>query len=256
MIQPYLILVASSSIVGVLMRRKKLNIVAKQVQRKFEREQQKLNRDSRADNLLRSRLSLEEKSKKIQERVAEIGLLIRKADTHFAREEWKEVEKILIQVLGLDKHNPKANRMLGLVYLHRENWKKAELIFQNLVELEPKDATHFGNLGLSFYRQKKFPLARESYKNAVRIDSHKALRWLSLGQVYLQLKDFENATSAFKNAVKRDHRNLDFLFALAEAYEKDKNTKAALKTFERILELSPYNNEVKLKIKKLELQIY
>ena len=255
MIQPYLILVASGGIVGTLMRRKKLNVVAKQVQRKFEREQQKLNRSSRADNILRSRISLEERSHKIQEQVAEIGLLMRKADTHFAREEWRDVEKILIQVLALDEHNPKANRTLGLVYLHREDWKKAELIFQNLVELEPKDATHFGNLGLAFYRQKKYPLARESYENAVRIDGHKAPRWISLGQVYLRLKDFESAIGAFKNAVKRDHRNLDFLFALAEAYEKGGNAKAALKTFERILELSPYNDEVKSKIKKLESEI-
>ena len=254
MIQPYLILVSAGGIVGTLMRRKKLNLVAKRVQRKFEREQQKLNRSSRAENILRSRLSLEEQSHKIQEQVAEIGLLMRKADTHFARQEWRDAEKILIQIIALDEHSPKANRLLGLVYLHREEWRKAELIFQNLVELEPKDATHFGNLGLAFYREKKYPLAREAYENAIRIDGHKAPRWLSLGQVYLQLKDFENAITAFKNAVKRDHRNLDFLFALAEAYEKGENTKAALKTFERILELSPYNNEVKIKLRKLESQ--
>jgi cytochrome c-type biogenesis protein CcmH/NrfG len=252
MIQPYLILVAAGGITGIFLRRKKLNVLAKQVQRSFEREQQKLNRESRSENLLRSQISLEEKSRKIQESLGQISVLMRKADTHFAREEWKESEKILIQVIALDEHSLKANNLLGLTYLHREEWKKAELIFQKLIELEPKAASHFGNLGLAFYKQRKYPLAREAYENAIRIDAHKSSRWLSLGQVFLKLKDFGAAAESFKNAVKRDHRNLDFLFALAEAYELGKNLKAATKTYERILELSPYNDEVKQKLKELE----
>jgi len=252
MIQPYLILVASGGITGIFLRRKKLNVLAKQMQRKFEREQQKLNRQSRADNLLRSQLSLEEKSQKIQERLGEIAVLMRKADTHFAREEWKEVEKILIQVLALDEHNIKANNLLGLTYLHREEWKRAELIFQKLIELDPKGSSNFGNLGLAFYKQRKYPLAREAYENAIRIDPHKPSRWLSLGQVFLKMKDFGAAAESFKNAVKRDHRNLDYLFALAEAYDLGGNVKAGIKTYERILELSPYNEEVKQKLKKLK----
>ncbi len=255
MIQPYLILVASGGIVGILSHRGKLNILAKQVQRQFEREQQKLNRESRSENLLRSQISLEEKSHKIQESLSQIAILMRKADTHFSREEWKEAEKILIQILALDEHSIKANNFLGLTYLHREEWRKAELIFQKLIELEPKVASHFGNLGLAFYKQNKYSLAREAYENAIRIDAHKASRWLSLGQVFLKLKDFRAAAESFKNAVKRDHRNLDFLFALAEAYELGKNLKTAVKTYERILELSPYNEEVKQKLKELEPKI-
>ncbi len=255
MIQPYLILAAGSGIAGIFLRRKKLNVLAKQVQRQFEREQQKLNRESRSENLLRSQISLEEKSQKIQERLGQISVLMRKADTHFTREEWNPSEKILIQIIALDEHNIKANNLLGLTYLHREEWKKAELIFQKLIELEPKEASHFGNLGLSFYRQRKYSLAREAYENAIRIDGQKASRWLSLGQVYLKLKDFGAAAEAFKNAVKRDHRNLDYLFALAEAYDASKNLKAAVKTYERILELSPYNEEVKGKLQILEAKI-
>ncbi|MFH1375696.1 MAG: tetratricopeptide repeat protein [Patescibacteria group bacterium] len=252
MLQPYLILAASGGIAGILYRRKKLNFMAKQMQRRFEREQQKLNRVSREENLLRAQLSLEDKSRKIQERLGEISVLMRKADTHFARQQWKDTEKILVQVLAIDEHNIKANCLLGLSYLHREDWRKAELFFKKLIDLEPKEATHFGNLGLSFYHQNKYALAREAYENATRIDGHKTSRWLSLGQVYLKLRDYSAAAEAFKNAVKRDHRNLDYLFALAEAYEAGKNEKAALKTYERILELSPYNEEVREKLKKLE----
>ena len=255
MIQPYLILVAGGGIAGILLRRKKLNLLAKRVQRKFEREQQKLNVSSRSENLLRSRISLEEKSRKIQESLGQISVLLRKAETHFARAEWRQAEKILIQIIALDEHNPRANLFLGLTYLHREEWKKAEIIFQKLTELEPKDARHFGNLGLAFYRQKKYSLAREAYENAIRLDATKPGRWLSLGQTYLKLKDYTEAESAFKNAVKRDHRNLDYLFALAEVYELAKNLKAAVKTYERILELSPYNEDVKKKLKELEPKI-
>ncbi|MFH0834672.1 MAG: tetratricopeptide repeat protein [Patescibacteria group bacterium] len=255
MIQPYLILVASGGIAGVLLRRKNLNLVTKQFQRKFEREQQKLNVESRSENLLRSRLSLEEKSRKIQESLGEISVLLRKAETHFARAEWRDAEKILIQIIALDEHNSKANLFLSLTYLHREEWKKAELILQKLIELEPKEAKHFSNLGLAFYHQKKYPLAREAYESALRLDATSPSRWLSLGQIYLKLKDFAAAEEAFKNAVKRDHRNLDYLFALAEAYELAKNGKAAVKTYERILELSPYNEVVKEKLAILEPKI-
>lgn len=255
MIQPYLILIASSGIAGIFLRRKKLNVISKQIQRKFEREQQKLNLKSHSENLLRSQISLEEKSRKIQESLGQIAVLLRKAETHFARAEWRDAEKILIQIIALDEHNLKANLFLGLTYLHREEWKRAELIFEKLIELEPKEARHFGNLGLAFYQQKKYPLSREAYENAIRLDTTKPTRWLSLGQVYLKLKDFVEAENAFKNAVKRDHRNLDYLFALAEAYELARNLKAAVKTYERILELSPYNEIVKEKLKELEPKI-
>lgn len=252
MIQPYLILASGLAITGVLQRRKKLNLKVKQVQRQFEREQQKMNDTSRAENLLRARISLEEKSHKIQESIVQINILMRKAETQFAREEWAKAEKNLVQVLSFDEHNLKANRLLGLTYLHRGEWKKAELIYKNLFDLEPREASHYGNLGLAFYHQAKYPFAREAYKNALRIDDKKASRWVSLGQVYLKLKDFTSAQDAFAHAVKLEGRNLEYLFALAEACELGANIKYARKTYERILELSPYSEEAKEKLAKLE----
>lgn len=252
MIQPYLILVSGIGIFGILQHRKKLNLKTKQIKRQLEREQRKLNMATRAENLLRSRVSLKEKSRKLQESLAQIGVLMRKAETQFAREEWKDAERNLVQVLSFDEHNIKANRLLGFTYLHRGEWKRAELVFKKLIELEPKGATHFGNLGLAFYRLGKYPLAREAYLNATRLDGSKAARWMSLGQIYLKLKDFEAAASAFRRAVKIDHRNLDYLFAFAEAHESGSNYAAAAKVYEHILDLSPYNEGAKERLTQLK----
>lgn len=254
MVQPYLILTSGLGIAGILYRRSKLSLHEKRLQRKFEREQRGAASVSRRKNPLRERLTLEEKSHKIQSSLTQVTSFLRKAELHFARQEWKETEKFLIQALALDEHNIKVNRLLGLTFLHQGEWPRAELIYKKILELEPKEASHFGNLGLAFYHQKKYPLAREAYLSAIRLDDKKANRWISLGQIYLKLKNTPAAVGSFQSAVRLDRNNLDYLTALAESYELAEKRPEAIQTYEKILSLSPYNESAKDKMANLKLE--
>lgn len=248
MIQPYLVLVSAAGIAGILTRRYRLGHRERALQKSFEREQRKAAVAARAENPLRARITLEEKALQVQTNLAQVSSFLRRAETHFARGEWDETEKLLIQALALDEHNTKINRLLGLTYLHEGEWKKAELLFKKLVDVEPQEASHHGNLGLSLYHQNQLPPARAAYETALKLDDQKAARWVSLGQVCLQLTDYPAAIRAFRQAVDLEKKNTDYLTALAEAYELNSQQKAAVATYEKILEIAPYHEEIKARL--------
>jgi len=245
MIQPYLILAASTGLAGLLYRRYQQVIHDTKHQREFEREKRRIAKESRGQNELRARLTLEEQSSKIQDSLAKVSMFLRKADMYYAREDWNETEKYLVQALALDEHNIKAYRLLGLTYLQQGEWKKAELIYQQLIEMEPTEASHYGNLGLALYYSEKYETAREAYEAAITRDSKKPSRYISLGQVCLRLGDHTAAIKSFQHAVQLDKRNIEYLLALAEALEETGDSDAALKTYEKILDISPYNEAVR-----------
>lgn len=251
MLQTYLVLAASAGLAGLVYRRHRLTREALHIQRNFEREQRRQTAAARSENELRARLTLEEQSRKIQDSLTAVAMFLRKAETHFAKEEWRETEKLLLQSLALDEHNPKANRLLALAYLHQGEWKKAELICQKLIKIEPKEPSHYGNLGLALYYQDSFTAAQSAYKQALTLDATKASRWVSLGQVCMKLTDFAGATDAFFRAVKLDRKNIDYLLALGESYTAAGEREKAVKAYEQVLDISPYNDDAKHRLAEL-----
>jgi len=248
MIQPYLILAASTGLAGLLVRRHQQIVHDTQHQREFDREKKKKDKAARGQNELRARLTLEEQSNKIQDSLAKVSMFLRKADMYYAREDWAETEKYLVQALALDEHDTKAHALLGLTYLQQGEWRKAELIYQQLLEIEPDAAGHYGNLGLAFYYSEKYKQARAAYEEAIIRDSKKPSRYVSLGQVCLRLGDHTAAIESFRHAVRLDKKNIDYLIALAEAHEEAHDNSAALKNYEKVLDISPYNEMVKERI--------
>lgn len=251
MIEPYLILGSGAGLAALLWRRHRLEKSEHEASRHLARQKNIEAAKSRTENALRARISLEEKSRELANAAGQVRHLLRKAETHFSREEWRDAEKFLVRALALDEYNLEANRLLGLSYLHQGSWTRAEQVFEILISLAPEEASHFANLGLALYYQDKFEPAQEAYQKSIQLDDSKAARWVSLGQVRLKLADDPGAARAFEQAVERDKKNLEYRLALAEALELSGQKEAAVAQLREVLNLSPYHEEAQARLREL-----
>lgn len=167
-----------------------------------------------------------------------------KADTHFSRNELDEALPLLLAVIDADPSHLDAHHKLGLLFMKKGEFSQAELYFSQLVNLK-QDPIYFSNLGAALYQQQRLVEAAEAYENAIALDDKRAERLQSLAQVYYELGDDEKALHYFERAARRKPKDTDLKLILADYYERLVRLEDAIAALENILELDPYNDELK-----------
>lgn len=171
-----------------------------------------------------------------------------KADTHFSRNELDEALDLFLAVLESDPSHLDAHHKLGLLFMKKGEFPQAELYFSKLVNLK-QDPIYFSNLGAALYQQQRLIEAAEAYENAIALDDKRAERLQSLAQVYYELGDDEKALHYFERAARRKPKDTELKLILADYYERLVRLEDAIAALENILELDPYNDELKDRLK-------
>lgn len=174
-----------------------------------------------------------------------------KADAHLSRNEFDEALPLLLAVIAAEPDHLEAHHKLGLSYLKQGDFPQAELYFSKLVNLK-QDPVYFSNLGAALYQQQRLVEAAEAYENAIALDDKRGERLQSLGQVYYELGEDEKALHYFERASRRKPKDVELKLILADYYERLVRLEEAIETLEGILELDPYNEEVKKRLKLLQ----
>lgn len=191
-----------------------------------------------------------------EDRVAKAELLgtvrktYMKADTHLSRNEFEEALPLLLAVIEAEPDHLEAHHKLGLAFMKQADFPQAELYFSKLVNLK-QDPVFFSNLGAALYQQQRLVEAAEAYENAIALDDRRGERLQSLGQVYYELGEDDKALHYFERAARRKPKDIDLKLILAEYYERLVRLDEAIETMEGILELDPYNDEIKKRLKLL-----
>lgn len=167
-----------------------------------------------------------------------------KADTHFSRNELDEALPLLLAVIDADPSHLDAHHKLGLLFMKKGEFPQAELYFSQLVNLK-QDPIYFSNLGAALYQQQRLVEAAEAYENAIALDDKRAERLQSLAQVYYELGDDEKALHYFERAARRKPKDTELKLILADYYERLVRLEDAIAALENILEMDPYNDELK-----------
>ncbi|MBU1018660.1 MAG: tetratricopeptide repeat protein [Patescibacteria group bacterium] len=170
--------------------------------------------------------------------------LMKKGEFHFARKELLESEEFFIRVLSIEETHLDANFHLGMTYLGLGNDSKAEFFFQKLTNLK-KNPLYYSSLGRALYNQGRLLEAAEAYENAIALDDKRAARFASLARVYMELNNDEKALANFEKASRKSPRNMDYLQALIGYYQKLGLEDELQRSVKRMLELDPYNEDVK-----------
>lgn len=175
---------------------------------------------------------------------SEIRKAFAKADTHFSRGKFEEAEPLFLAIIERDGKHLDAHHKLGMLYLKAGDFPNAELYFSKLVNMK-KDPIYFSNLGAALYQQQRLVEAAEAYENAIALDDRRAARLQSLAQVYYELGDDEKALKYFELASKRKPKDAELKQILADYYDRLERFEEAAAILEKVLEMDPYNKEVK-----------
>lgn len=260
MLHIYLIITAFLLILLILLNRhyllRKDDFLQKEFEKKKKRE--KLAKIAKEDVSEKKTITREKTEKNLEKKIKseainfnQINSFIKRAETLMAKKHYTESEKLLIQVLSLDKNNFVANSLLALLYLKNQADSKAEAIYRKLLEIKPKDPALYTNLGLAFYNQAKYEEALESYSFAVQLDAKKPARHVNVGQVYFVVKNFDKAIEHFQEAVKLSPRNVEYWFMLADTFREKGALAEAKKAYNKVLHYEPYNNEAQEEVRRL-----
>ncbi len=206
--------------------------------------------ESATDLQLKRQAEQKAKDEKMR-RIREAKKAFKQADLHFTKGDYGLAEKFLVQVLSFDNDHLDANLKLGLLYLHQENLPRAEFFFQKLIDLK-ESPVYYSNLALTLYQQGRLEEAAKLYEKAIESEGNKPARFVSLAHVYHELGEMEKAMAAFESACRLDPRNLDYWWTVLEYYEKFSKKEDMARVLKKILELDPYNDVAKGKLRLLE----
>lgn len=178
----------------------------------------------------------------------EVLALLRRAEAHIARQEFDEAKKNLIQILAWEAEHLDASIHLAFIYLETGEPSKAENLYRKVIEVKPRDPSILTNFSFAVLQQKdptKLPESLEALRLAVELDPRNAERHANLGQSLYYTGDLVAATAAFEKAVRYAPRKVEYLFFLADSYLATEEPQKAKKTFEKILDISPFNEDAK-----------
>lgn len=193
-------------------------------------------------------LAYESDEKTEPELLGSIRKTFLKADTHFSRNEFEAALPLLLAVIESDSSHLDAHHKLGLLFMKTGDFPKAELYFSQLVNLK-QDPIYFSNLGAALYQQQRLIEAAEAYENAIALDDKRAERLQSVAQVYYELGNDEKALYYFEKAARRKPKNAELKLILADYYERMVRLDSAIEAIEGVLELDPYNEELKERVR-------
>src|SRR3989339_380563 len=72
-----------------------------------------------------------------------------------------EAEKLLINGLEIDPHNPKIYNKLGVIYIEQENYGDAKEAFKTSLKWDKTNDLTYNNLGLALFNQGRYVEAIE-----------------------------------------------------------------------------------------------
>ena len=174
-----------------------------------------------------------------------INKYFRLAETQFARGELDEAEKSFIKVLSYQDTHPETLNKLGIIYIQQNDLRKAELMFNKLIETKTKDPSHYANYGRCLYALGRKDDAIKAYEKAIELDPTKPNRYINIGNMYYENQNYPKALEYFVRAQELDAYNFEYLGTVADVSELVGDQELFYKTLKKMLEIDPYNFEVK-----------
>uniref|UniRef100_A0A7C4R5N2 Tetratricopeptide repeat protein n=1 Tax=candidate division CPR3 bacterium TaxID=2268181 RepID=A0A7C4R5N2_UNCC3 len=159
------------------------------------------------------------KEKRTKDRLTIEDVLI-KADELIEKKEYEEAEKLLINGLEVDPHNPKIYNKLGIIYIEQENYGDAKEAFKTSLKYDKNNALTHNNLGLALFNQGRYVEAIEAYKKSIQLNSLIPHRYINLGLTYSALRQYDKALDSYKKALVLDKNNEDYERLIREVKDK------------------------------------
>ncbi len=192
------------------------------------------------------------KSEITDEEKVKINELLKKIKVNISKREYDVAKNLIVEWLTIDKFNIELNTELAWIYILEREYHKAEYIYKDLLLVHEEDFEILKKLSYVLTMQEKYDLAIEMYKKALEIKSDDMEIINMLAHLYYHKWLYIDCISNLKIFLRETPRDADNLILLAASYRNIWKINDSINTYKRVLEIQPYNEEVKKEIIELE----
>ncbi|PLX18433.1 MAG: hypothetical protein C0601_04555 [Candidatus Muiribacterium halophilum] len=195
------------------------------------------------------------------------NIYMRLAHLYFSRDMYEESLENISQVLRIEKDNPEALNLKGLIFEKQEefekslkeyekannyfklgslytklhNYEKALRYFDMLVEDDPSDFEAQCFRAIIFKETKEYDKALEILKDLENIYPEKTDSYSLMGTIYELIDDTDKAIENYQKMLEYQDGNIEAYFKLAQLFTRKEDFIQARKNYRSVLELEPEN---------------
>ena len=177
---------------------------------------------------------------------------LKRVQVNKARGYYDTARNFIIEWLAIDKHNQEFNIELADVYELEENYKNAEYIYKDMLKMHPDSIEILKRLGNVRVLQWKLWSAAKPYEKAFSKKRDDIEIVDTLSEIYFELKNFKKCLVYTKLFLKDKPRDIEKLGMKWYCFEKESKFWLSIDCYKKILEIQPYNMEIKERIIQLE----
>jgi|GEM_PF-1306840 tetratricopeptide (TPR) repeat protein len=176
----------------------------------------------------------------------DMDLRYRLGNVYLAKGMLNEAGAEFRQVLQIDPNNGGAHNGLANLYYRQRKFDDAMAEYLQAIQMNPNLAEANLDLGNAYYEKRQFKDAANYFKRYTMLAPKDEVGYFMLAKSYQSLKDtalVADAIAMSEKSVKLNPNNDGAWYLLASLYRDIKNYNAAIKAYNKALELSPVDAE-------------
>jgi len=186
------------------------------------------------------------------EQIKKIKEIIKRVQINTSKWYFDTAKSLIIEWLAIDKYNKELNIELASIYEKNKDYKKAEFIYRDLLENQEDIFIILKKLWYNLALQRKFEESLTFFIEAHNKRKNDIETIETIADLMYELKYYKKALKFIKLYLKEYPRNTEKMKMKAYCLEILWKNKEAYETYNKILELQPYNSKILEKVQHLE----
>lgn len=182
----------------------------------------------------------------------QIREIAKRANINISRWYLESARSLIIEWLALKKKDKELNLLLADLYEKEKKYQNAAYIFEDMIEYYGEESYMLQKLWNIYTLLEKDKKAFKIYEEAYKKDRGNVEILDILAHLALEITDYKKAMKYANMYLKEKPRNAEKLWVKWYALEKMWKSIEAIKSYEQVLQIQPYNTEIQDRIKKLE----
>lgn len=116
--------------------------------------------------------------------------------------EIEKAQKLLLEVLAIDKKNKNANFLLAEIYFIKQQYEDCIKICEIIVSRDPLISANYHRLGIAYSKINNFEKAILNFKKSIQLDPNNYTAHLNLHEATKSIKDFAESEKILKRLIK------------------------------------------------------
>jgi len=188
-------------------------------------------------------------SPQVSEQLREIS---KRAQVNISRWYLESARSLIIEWLALKKEDKDLNLLLADIYEREKKFQNAEYIYRDLLDENKEDEYILQRLWNIYALREKNKKAISCYSEALKSDRNNTEILDILAHLCLADKDYKKSLKYAWLYLKEKPWNAEKLSIKWYTLEKLWKSTEAIKAYNEVLQLQPYNSEIQDRIKSLE----